>query len=81
MRLTVNNIEYSCYLGDDGTLDTVIEITPVNCFADDCTLEARFDTEYASFFRDDKGAMTDDGFRGLALEAIENYEIVKAESE
>ena len=44
---------HECYLVDDGTMDTVISIDGE---------EVRFDCEYCSQFRDDTGAMTDEGF-------------------
>ena len=55
---------HECYLGDDGTLDTVIVVDGH---------EFRFSQEYASHCRDqDTGAMTDDGFVELARECIED---------
>ena len=48
--------DFECYLVDDGTMDTVISIEGQ---------EFRFDSEYASEYRDDDGAMTTDGFFAL----------------
>lgn len=55
--------EYECYLGDDGTMDTVIEVAGH---------EFRFNCEYAATYRDENGAMTEEGFKELCLECIED---------
>jgi len=65
MKLTVDNTEFNVYLTDDGTLDTVIEVDGI---------EHRFDGEYASYWRDDNGAMTEEGLETLAKECINDCE-------
>lgn len=67
--------DFDVLLEDDGTLDTVISVCPENQFIFDQIgkKEIRFSTEYGTEFRDDTGAMTDDGFDELAAEAIESY--------
>lgn len=57
---------YECYLVDDGTLDTVISIDGT---------EHRFDTEYASHYRDADGGISDENFRELCLVAIRDIEM------
>ena len=52
---------HECYLGDDGTLDTIIVVNG---------REFRFDTEYASHYRMKSGEMTTKGLKELALECI-----------
>ncbi len=52
---------YECSLEDDGTLDTVIMVDG----------EAhRFDSEYASHYRNDDGEMLWEGFKALCQECI-----------
>ena len=53
--------KYEVYLIDDGSLDTVIEING---------RDFRFDSEYASIYRDKDGVMTEEGLRELAEETI-----------
>jgi hypothetical protein len=65
MKIEHKGETFDCYLGDDGTLDTVIEVNGVR---------VRFDCEYASGFRDGEGRMTEEGFKELAVEAIESIE-------
>ena len=61
MDVRVDGEVYECYLGDDGTLDTVIIVN---------NQEYRFgDTSHC---RDNDGAMTDEGFRELCCECIED---------
>jgi hypothetical protein len=55
--------KYECYLGDDGTLDTVIIVNGH---------EFRFDAEYAAYFRNSHGAMTKKGFKELCHECIDD---------
>ena len=50
-------------LGDDGTMDTVIEVDG---------REFRFDGEYASSYRRRDGSMTERGVRELARECLED---------
>lgn len=71
--MIINDKEYGkfdVYLGDDGTLDTVVEVWHAN--GPDELKEIRFgDT---SHLRDEfTGAMTDDGFAELAKESVEAY--------
>ena len=72
MRIRCNNRLWEVYLGDDGTLDTVIEVRPVR--GDHPAQEVRFDGEWAANFRTADGAMTQRGLRELGLEAIDAYE-------
>ena len=67
--------KFDMCLGDDGTMDTVIEICPHNRYIADQigTKEIRFNIEYGANFRDDTGAMTDKGFNELAQEALDAY--------
>lgn len=76
MKIKGSDCMYEVYLVDDGTMDTVLSVSPNNddLFARYGKREIRFDCEYASEFRDDTGAMTDDGFEILAKEAVESYE-------
>ena len=65
--------KFDVYLGDDGTLDTVIAVTPLDSvIMQNEEREIRFgDT---SHHRDSEtGAMTEDGFAELAEEAVEAY--------
>lgn len=52
---------YEIFLVDDGSLDTVIEING---------RDFRFDSEYASIYRDKNGVMTEKGLKELAEETI-----------
>jgi len=52
---------YEVFLIDDGSLDTVIEING-KIF--------RFDSEYASIYRNKDGEMTEKGLKELAEETI-----------
>ena len=72
MRLRYDGRLWDVYLGDDGTLDTVIEVHPVR--GDHPAQEVRFDVEWAANFRAADGAMTRRGLRALGLEAIDAYE-------
>lgn len=60
---------WTARLGDDGTLDTLIIVTdPAGK-----RREVRFDHEYAANFRNEKtSAMTRDGFKMLASEAVDS---------
>tara|TARA_R100000656_G_scaffold121427_1_gene96395 strand:- start:103 stop:336 length:234 start_codon:yes stop_codon:yes gene_type:complete len=64
-RFKISKTEYECYIIDDGTLDTVIEINN-NVF--------RFDTEYASIYRDKNGFLTHEGLIELVEETIKRSE-------
>jgi hypothetical protein len=63
MKIEHKGETFDCYLGDDGTMDTVIEVNGVR---------VRFDCEYAARFRDGRGQVTEEGFKELAVEAIES---------
>ena len=65
MKLTHDNEVFDVFLCDDGTLDTVIEVN---------NIEHRFDCEYASYWRDDEGALSPAGLEALAIEVIESDE-------
>jgi len=67
--------EFDVSLGDDGSLDTVICVSPLNAYIADRvgTKEVRFSQEYGANFRDKTGAMTDKGFSELAGEAVKAY--------
>lgn len=73
--MIINDKEYGdfgVYLSDDGTLDTVISVYPYTVgFPDE--QEIRFSQEHASLCRDETGAMTEEGFKELAEEAVEAY--------
>jgi hypothetical protein len=62
VKMDVDGKEYTVLLVDDGTLDTVISINGK---------EYRFDSEYAERFRDENGAMTENGLMELANEVFE----------
>lgn len=61
---------YDCFLVDEGTLDTAIQVGregyPSKIY--------RYDAEFASEYRDESGAMTDEGFKELCRDAIDAYE-------
>ena len=67
--------DFDVTLGDDGTLDTVICVDPLNDYAIDKAgpQEIRYSTEYGAMFRDDDGTMTDEGFAELAEESVSAY--------
>ena len=75
MTITMEHHRFNVYLEDDGTMDTVLSVSPVNhdLWARYGSSEIRFDCEYASSFRKKNGDMTISGFRILAEEAIEAY--------
>jgi hypothetical protein len=64
-RFDIPETTYECYLIDDGTLDTVIEIDGI---------EHRFNGQFASYCRDKEGAMTETGFKELCELAIDECE-------
>ena len=64
MNVTIEKTQFECYLIDDGTLDTVIEIDGT---------EHRFDGEFANQYRDKNGTMMEEGFIELVKSAIEDY--------
>jgi len=55
------NNSFDVYLVSDGTLDTVITINGE---------EYRFSGEYANYWRDSNGALSEAGLKALALEAL-----------
>ena len=67
--------QFDISLSDDGTLDTVITVDPLNDYGIDKAgaQDIRFSTEYVVECRDETGAMTDEGFQELAAEALEAY--------
>ncbi len=71
--MIINDKEYGQFdvnLCDDGTMDTVISVS--HGLVE--TREYRYDSEYASVYRDkETGAMTDDGFAELAEESLEAF--------
>lgn len=60
MRIKHGDHQHEVWLGDDGTLDTVIDVDGI---------EVRFSGEYASTYRRKDGSMTARGLRELAMEA------------
>ena len=64
-RFEIPEMEYECNLLDDGSMDTVIEIDGI---------EHRFDSEYASSYRDEMGVMTESGLKELCIIAIDDNE-------
>ena len=63
MKLKIDGVHYQVWLVDDGTLDTVIEINDI---------EHRFSTEYAAHWRDETGALSDEGLEVMARDAIDH---------
>jgi len=59
-----NNL-FDVYLVDDRTTDTVIDVNGK---------EFRFDSEFASYWRDEDGALSEEGLEQLALDALSNME-------
>jgi len=57
--------EFDVYLEDDSTIDTVISING---------REFRFTPEFAGFWRDEEGVLSEEGLRELALEALVNLD-------
>lgn len=66
MTIRYRGKQWSVFLGDDGTLDTVITVNGK---------DVRFDGEYASQFRKQDGSMTERGLRQLAKEAIDSFDM------
>ena len=77
--MILNDKEYGQFdvsLGDDGTMDTVIVVEPLNDYAIDKagTQEFRWTLEDEDgFYRDEDGYMTGEGFKDLAEQALEMY--------
>ena len=62
---------YTAELVDDGTLDTVVRV--YLRLQPHISEEIRFSTEYASHFRDDDGALTEEGWKELSSEAVDAF--------
>jgi len=60
-----NNVFDVFLVADDETTDTVIEINGK---------EFRFDADFASFWRDEEGNLSEEGLKQLALDALANME-------
>ena len=75
MTITIAHHRFNVYLEDDGTLDTVLSVSPVNqdLWARYGSSQIRFDCEYAASCRRKNGEMTAAGFKRLAEEAVESY--------
>jgi len=65
MKIMVDGQDYEVQLLDDGTLDTVIEVDGI---------EHRFSGEFAAHWRDETGALSEEGLKELAANAIEDDE-------
>jgi len=66
MEMKINDHEnnvFDVYLSDDGTEDTVIDVSGH---------EFRFDNEFAALWRDEDGTLSAEGLRELALDALVN---------
>jgi len=63
MKMDYDGKVYDVRLVDDGTMDTVISIDGK---------EHRFETEYAAHYRTAEGAMTEEGLKALAKDAIDS---------
>jgi len=59
----------NAYLGDDGTLDTIVTVE-CPCGAEE---EMRYSQEFAADFRDEEGTFSDSGWRGIADSAIDDF--------
>jgi hypothetical protein len=70
MTIRYEGAMYDVFLVDDGTLDTVIEVTRRR---DQTSHVERFDQEYASGFRKRSGEMTREGLRVLGREVIDAW--------
>ena len=65
MKIMVDGQDYEVQLLDDGTLDTVIEVDGI---------EHRFSGEFAAHWRDETGALSEEGLKELAANVIEDDE-------
>jgi len=66
MKITDHeNNQFEVYLVDDDTIDTVIDVNGK---------EFRFDPEFASYWRDEDGTLSEEGLKELALDALSNME-------
>jgi len=59
------NNSFNVFLVDDGSTDTVIDVNGK---------EFRFDSEFASMWRNEEGELTEEGLKELALDALSNME-------
>lgn len=66
MKIEMDGQTFNVFLVDEGTLDTVLKIEGTD-------FVQRFDHEYASSFRDESGDLTDEGFKELAEETVNDY--------
>lgn len=64
--------EFDITLGDDGTMDTAVVVDPRD-IVDAGQEVILFSQEYGAQFRDEDGAMTDEGFAELAEDAVDAY--------
>ena len=62
MNIKVDNQEYKCYLGDDGSLDTIIEIDGIQ-------------HRFMEVDREEDGSITEETFINLCQDTIETDEI------
>ena len=62
MNIKVDNQEYQCYLGDDGSLDTIIEIDGIQ-------------HRFMEVDREEDGRITEETFINLCQDTIETDEI------
>ena len=62
--------EWEVFLGDDGTLDTVVRVERVRTREE---RQFRYDQEYAAEWRKPTGEMTRKGLRELGKESIEQW--------
>jgi len=62
MNIKVDNQEYQCYLGDDGSLDTIIEIDGIQ-------------HRFMEVDREEDGSITEETFINLCQDTIETDEI------
>ena len=73
MDITVDNENYRCFLGDNGTLDTVVIVySPSDEKEEGNREEVVISQEWAANFREQNGSFTDQGFRDLAEWAIDD---------
>jgi len=72
-----NNGYFDCYLSDDGTLDTIIEINKYGEHKEKVFLlreYVRIDSYDASEYRSSDGSFTDDSFRDLCIDHLNIFE-------
>lgn len=69
MKLDHAGKSWDIFLGDDGTMDTLIVIK-----ANGQIHEERFDSEFAAEYRSKKGAMSEKGLKALAISVIDDFD-------